>query len=105
MDDEFEYSVLDYRLGDVELHDVGGMAMRPFPHGPWVKRLVRNVSAQLLATPNYLRPGAIRALDHWGNEYSMESFLLGCVPVPVGREGRYKAGDTSFDLRTIKASE
>lgn len=103
MDDDFEYQFVDYGLGKLEIRDVEGHVMTPSPDLFWMKLRVTNRSAHLLGNPRYV--GSLDVADNWGNRYSANSFFLGILPFPVGKNDRHKPGESSFALRTLNANE
>ena len=70
MDDGFEYRVIDYGIGQVQIRsDLGEDESLSQPVF-WIELGVTNSSEQMLGTPRYSpsATAALAVLDNWGNE-------------------------------------
>jgi hypothetical protein len=113
MDDHFEYRVVDYGVGGVQirpaLSDPDALSQPVF----WIEFRVTNVSEHLLGAPRFSpsEAGALAVVDNWGNSYqawcpSVRSIWgQATLPVPERKVGRYKPQESSLDLVVIPVNE
>jgi hypothetical protein len=113
MDDDFEYRVLDYGVGQVQirsaLSDKDALSQPVF----WIEFGITNVSEHLLGVPRYspTETAALAVLDNWGNDYKAWCPLVkniwsqATLPVPPRKLGRYKPQESSLDLAVIPLEE
>jgi hypothetical protein len=113
MDDNFEYRVVDFGVGQVQirpaLSDKDALSQPVF----WTEFRVTNVSEHLLGVPRYSpsERGALTVLDNWGNYYQAwcplvkNIWSLASLPVPPRKLGRYKPQESSLDLAVIPSEE
>lgn len=116
MDDSFEYAIIDYGLGQVQVRSLGSnndLTERFF----WVKFRITNRAEHLIQTPRHF-PSVLDGLhvtDNWGNAHWLRSpsasdvggnWHGATIPVPEGeRKDRYKPGESSWALRIIPEGE
>jgi len=107
MDDGFEYSVVDYGVGQVQvgpaLGDKDALSEPLF----WIEFGITNASEHLLGVPRYLASGALTPaiVDNWGNNYSARYQTATTLAVPPRKFGRYKPQESSVDLVVIPLEE
>jgi hypothetical protein len=112
MDDSFEYRVIDYGVGQVQirsaLSDKDALSQPVF----WIEFGITNASEHLLGVPRYLSSAALAVLDNWGNDYLAWCPLAkdniwsqATLPVPPRKFGRYKPQESSLDLAVIHLEE
>lgn len=112
MDDEFEYRLLDYGIGKVQLREKGSAGQRYSDEVFWVEFSITNRSEHLIRTPRYfsnvLNP--INVEDNWGNHYNGRGFQFTEVggnfhgvtlPAPHGASSSYKPGEASKAFRIV----
>jgi hypothetical protein len=112
MDDNFEYSVTDYGVGQFQVRPAdkeNSLSPQVF----WVKIRVLNKAEHSIQTPRYFAPyNPIRVTDNWGNHYLLVrpgasevggNWHGATLPIPDAEEskGAYKPGELSWDLRII----
>jgi hypothetical protein len=113
MDDNFEYRVVDYGVGQVQirpaLSDEGALSQPVF----WIEFGITNASEHLLGVPQYSPGGSVglAVLDNWGNEYKARPPSMANIggqttlPLPPRKLGRYKPQESSLDLLMIPLEE
>jgi hypothetical protein len=116
MNDGFEYKVVDYGVGRIQVRNQGtakDFTERVF----WVKFQVTNKAENLIGNPRYFPSvlDALRIIDNWGNVYSLRypnftdvggSWHGVELPIPEGeRRERYKPNESSWAVRLIPAEE
>ena len=109
MDDGFEYRVIDYGIGQVQIRSDLGEYDSLSPPVFWMELGITNRSEHLLGTPRY-SPSAAAALgvrDNWGNEYKawcplvMPMWRQNSLPVPARKVDSYKPQESNQDLAVI----
>ena len=113
MDDNFEYRVVDYGVGQVQirraLSDDDALSQPIF----WMEFRVTNGSQHLLGVPRY-SPSEVAALviaDNWGNVYKAWCPLVKSIwsqptlPIPPRKIGRYKPQESTLDLVVVPLDE
>lgn len=104
MDDGFEYRLVDYGVGRLELrHDFS-------PPVFWMKFRITNTSEHLLGTSRYdPSRGWIKVADNWGNTYEANSpgqaYGVDWEPVPSRAGGSSKPGGANYEVVQIPLSE
>jgi hypothetical protein len=113
MDDGFEYAILDYGVGQVQVRS----AEKPNSLSPnlfWVKVAIRNTDEHLIKTPRYFRGfNSWRVQDNWGNTYYLNrpdasdlggNWSEASLPIPEEQKSRdsYKPGESSMDNALVK---
>jgi hypothetical protein len=111
MNDSFEYKVVDYGVGRVQVRNQG--TTKDFTEEVfWVKFQVTNKAENLIGNPRYFPSvlDALRATDNWGNVYSLRypnaadvggNWFGAEIPIPGGSERieRYKPNESTWAVR------
>jgi hypothetical protein len=125
MKDGFEYRVIDYGVGRIQVRNQGARPILPTSKELgdfteqvfWVKFQITNKAENLIGNAHYFPfVDALRVTDNWGNVYSLRypNFTdLGGnwsgveLPIPGGseRRGQYKPNESSWAVRLIPADQ
>lgn len=116
MDDGFEYAILDYGVGQVQVRSTE-KANSLSPNLFWVKVAIRNTDQHLIKTPRYFQTfNSWRVQDNWGNSYYLKApdasdvggnWRDASLPIPEEQKSRrsYKPGETSWDVKVLHLKE
>lgn len=116
LDDGFEYAILDYGVGQVQVRSTE-KANSLSPNLFWVKVAIRNTDQHLIKTPRYFRTfNSWRVQDNWGNSYYLKApdasdvggnWGDASLPIPEEQKkrGSYKPGETSWDVKILHLNE
>ncbi len=120
MEDSFEYTLIDYGLGQVQLRPTD-KANSLSPQVFWAKFRIVNRDEHLIRQHKYIGSfsGPLNVRDNWGNTYWLKhldaldvggSWYGVTLPIPGGdpnepRKDKYKPGESSWDLLIVRASE
>ncbi len=115
-DDNFEYEILDYGMGRVQVK--ADLSKENSLSDPvfWVKFRITNKSKHLIGIPRYALSGghSLNQSDNWGNSYLLWSptHLLGEkynygreLPFPAKTAHQYKPGESSLEIKMIPIEE
>jgi|GEM_PF-1750286 len=113
MDDSFEYRVVDYGVGQVQIRSALGDEHALSPPVFWIEFSISNASEHLLAVPRHSpsERAALAVVDNWGNHYEAWCPLVKAIwsqatlPLPPRKLGRYKPQESSLDLAVIPQEE
>jgi hypothetical protein len=117
MKDGFEYSLIDYGVGRIQVRNQG--TPKDFTEQVfWVKFQITNKAENLIGNTRYFPSvlAALRVTDNWGNVYSLrypQNTDLGGdwfgveLPISGRREGseQYKPNESSWALRLIPVEQ
>jgi hypothetical protein len=113
MDDNFEYRVVDYGIGQVQIRSALSADDALSQPVLWIEFRITNTSDHLLGVPRYA-PSEMAALaiaDNWGNVYKACCPLVkniwsqATLPVPPRKLGRYKPLESTLDLAVVPMDE
>ncbi len=104
MDDGFEYRLVDYGVGRLELRDDFS------PPVFWMKFRITNTSEHLVGVSRYdPSRGSIKVADNWGNIYETSSpravYGLDWEPLQPTEAGVFKPGEARSEIMETSASE
>lgn len=116
LDDGFEYELLDYGVGGLQLR--ADKTQRDWLSPPvfWIEVRVTNESPHLPEWSRYWPwASSVSVVDNWGNTYSawgplvvIRTFRPGdgmTLPLPAPGNGRFKPGESRSDLCALALSE
>jgi hypothetical protein len=112
MDDGFEYRLIDYGLGKVQLRPRETTGQTFSDEVFWMEFRITNKSEHLIRAPKYFPSVSfsVNVEDNWGNRYSgrtLQFTEIGgswhgvTLPVPQGPSSSYKPGEATNAFRII----
>jgi hypothetical protein len=116
MDDNFEYDILDYGVGQVQVRPAD-KANSLSPQVFWLKLRIVNRAEHSIQRPRYIASifNPLRLVDNWGNTYWLKhpeasdvggNWSGASLPIPDEHtKEEYKPGELSWDLRITRASD
>ncbi len=116
MEDGFEYRLIDYGLGKVQLRPRESTGKTFSDEVFWMEFQITNKAEHLISTPKYFPSVSfsMNVEDNWGNRYSGRTFQFTeiggnwhgvTLPVPQGTPSSYKPGEATNAFRIISPKD